>query len=632
MEKKILKILVFVALYSVIALMFLGFYEFSDFASSQHELSLNFTEQVHAPLRVSAFMKREYFFNYSEKELSILNKYQTAKKCSFGSSDQILLSNNKFVAVCQNKKLPTFLFGNEKTSFSLYSDPKIRLKWDSLQHKNKSSEFVYIKCSQNRIYPFVTNQFNKDHENSANEIRNQINEKSKNLNILVLSFESLSRNAAFRHLPKFFSLFQGSEYDFYNFSDYSKSSSRFTENYFKTVYGNSFKEFSGNEKDFRIKNEIGFKDKKKIEYCIKKFEKIAIWNIFNKLGFVTMYSNDNLNLFHAEDGNDYLANHVFVNFWKADQAIFDETHLHPKSKYKQKCFGNRTNYDISFDYTRQFFENYKKSNKFSLVHISHSKASNFNYQDFDNSLYGFFKELMNGKHPNLLVFFISHQGEQFDEFTIDPRGFYESVNPFFFLIADNNLISDLRSEHVLRHNSDKLLTGSDIYKTLKDLANYPFNDVHALKIHPYTKNLFIEKIDRERTCRNAGAHAESCLNNDFWLLELKNNQETKIVNELILMIKQLSQTLSSNNKNCKELGKVRVDLAEKLNLISKDTDKSSLYRIKLYDNWHKNFTIIGFFTSNTKINLSSSTIYKEFQSGNIGIQAVEGLNSCISPQ
>ena len=628
MEKKILKILGFVALYSVVVLLFLEFYVSSDLLSGQHDLTLNFTEQVHQNVGASSFIKREYFFNYSKQELDILNKYQTTQKCSYSSNDLILFSENKFQVNCQNGKLPAFLFGDEKTILS--SGTKTYLKWDSLQHKNSFSEFVFIKCSQNRFYSFVKNLYNKDHEDFAKNLRDNFKMDSKNLNILVLSLESLSRNAAFRHLPKFLSLFQNSKYNFYNFTHYSKSSSTFEENYFKTVYGNTYKVLLKGV-DPKKNSVIEKINKEKDEYCPKSLEKIAIWSIFNKLGFVTMYLNDKLNLFHSLHDEDYSANHVLVNFWKAEKAINDETHLHEKSNHKQKCFGNRTNYDISFDYTTQFFKNYRKSNKFSLVHISRSQTSEFNYEDFDSSLSTFIKALLSGKHPNLVLFFISHQGERFPEFSFDLRGFYESVNPLFFLIADKKLVDDLGSEKILRDNSDKLLTGGDVYKTLMDLANYPFDDAHKMDIHPYMKNLFTEKINEKRNCKDAGAHIESCLNNDFSLLNLKNEKEAEIVNELILMIKTLSQTLSSKNKNCKELGQVRVNLAEKINLVNKVTYTRSLYKISAYDDWHKNFTIIGFLTEDTKDNLTNSIIIKEFQDTKIGIQAVKGLESCIKP-
>lgn len=491
--------------------------------------------------------------------------------------------------------------------------------WDSLQHRTVESEFVFVKCSQNAVFPFVFNRYNKDLEDKARVLRNQISEKSKNFNVLVVSFESLARSAAFRNLPRFVSMFEGTDYEFFDFSQYSTIFRSFKKNFLLTLYGKDF--------DFNIGDKIVLKDriKEDLRERIKIVLDKDIFVEFRRLGYVTMYANDRRNIFGLEDDvEEVQADHFFGNFWNAVQLVYEDS---PKSQ--KYCAGNMTNFEITFEYTSQFFKNYKKSNKFAFVHISHSPSSKFNYDTFDQSLHSFFTNLLSSQHPNLAVFFISHTGEDFPELRFNQKAFYESVNPTLFFIGSKQLIDDLGTGKVIRNNTGKLLSGEDFYKTLKDLAYYPFGGI-GTQIDKRVKNFFVEEIDEDRSCDDISVLHQNCASNDYYSFNLKKNNEAYIVKKLISLIKDYTIHQNLINENCRVLGQVTINLAKKFLLNQKNRELCSLYKISAYESQHSNFTIIGYAAEGYDPNLPNSKVLKVSDKKiQIGIQTIIGLNSCI---
>ena len=340
---------------------------------------------------------------YSPEEIKTIFKYQNYGPCITPTNDIISYTNNTLTIKCVNNSNPRYSFDESRQEL-FGGSKKPEIKWYNALPNLDSKQFLIIKCSKDSIYAQVFNRFNQKVSNSANEIRRKLRSNKKQMSVLLLVFDSISRFSFQRNLPKtakfLYELKNNGEFrddfDVYDFDKTPVPLPRTLWNMAQILYGKSWEELTK-----KYGSAYRFE---KDEYYLKN-QKKAIWSHFSSLGFVTMFSHntvfDHLTYLF---GRTIVAHHVFTNFWRYLWSIFNIHDIQDG----QKCVGDRNNHDFSLDYTYQFFDNYKDNNKFAYVHLNAAHESTGNVRTIDEDLLRFlikYLKMIQNRGENLGLFF-----------------------------------------------------------------------------------------------------------------------------------------------------------------------------------------------------------------------------------
>jgi hypothetical protein len=264
----------------------------------------------------------------------------------------------------------------------------------------------------------------------------------------------------------------------------------------------------------------------------KDNQKFAIWTHYQKLGYTTMFLHDSVwDYIPMLTGRVIDTDHCFVDFWKYVWGVYN---WHDFSD-SQRCAGSKNSHDLSFDYTYQYFFNYKENNKFAYVHLDAAHESTGNIVTVDDDLARFLKDfltLIRERDENLALFMISdHGNKHMGRIRWDIRSFYEVHVPMTHLILSKRIENDWNARESLTANKKRLLSRMDLNLSLKQIAYFPYNitiDLQQLKDYEYDNiiSLFSEKASLDRTCSSIGVAKEHCLCS--WFQDVNQNDEREI--------------------------------------------------------------------------------------------------------
>ncbi len=198
----------------------------------------------------------------------------------------------------------------------------------------------------------------------------------------------------------------------------------------------------------------------------------------------------------------------------------------------QPCVDGRARQEIAFEYIRGIWNAYPNAPKFAYLNslAAHDYSVDLAYQSlgteaYDNYLSNFLEEMLDRPDAeNTVIILRSDHGLQGGPSPIDFSTQVEHMNPFNSLIIPRrfmNMPKKLRSEwlNVLHSNQDKLVTGYDLYNTLRGFLQprdrygepiplkYPG---YASGIPDWSFNLLHDKVPLDRNCEDARIPIEFC--------------------------------------------------------------------------------------------------------------------------
>lgn len=242
-----------------------------------------------------------------------------------------------------------------------------------------------------------------------------------------------------------------------------------------------------------------------------KIQENAIWNMYKKKGFVTMFGYDTVwDYFSYTTGRIITTDHISSNFFHAANKLVGYEDF-----WKDiQCIGNQSSDYYLLKYLNDFAHSYESLNKFSYIHMSqgheHSgtviRTVDYNLKYFLSSIISFY----NSTKTDYVIFLGGDHGKHSKEWDKTYEGYLENHIPALFVISNNEFLSKHNSKAHL--NTHSLISRLDIHLTLKHLAvspygtlteNSPLYKTWTRHVRNNAKSLFIGKF-HDRTCAEMG--------------------------------------------------------------------------------------------------------------------------------
>ena len=231
-------------------------------------------------------------YQFTPEELHQFWKYKDFKPCAIESNDLISITDNIVSAQCQNGEPAQIALDSEDPQKlgSIYA--KVAFEYKESKDLGKK-EFVFVKCSESAKYARVINRFDDDISRTAQSKRYAKSKESKPLAVLLLVFDSISRQSAHLYLNKTLDFLQNelsNSYDntfsAYEFDKSSVSGLETVDNLVPILFGKTKKE---QEKilDYLKKRRRDKTDKTPLD--IKRQES-SIWKYFSSLNVIPFFS------------------------------------------------------------------------------------------------------------------------------------------------------------------------------------------------------------------------------------------------------------------------------------------------------------------------------------------------------
>ena len=563
-----MKVLIVICLVNV----FLNFYFY--FASDLELRSLGsihdpeLTEISNTTLSLVSRANQFPFSNNSESENCIVRQerisytefqsmynYVNYSRCPEIEDYSITESSDSLQVKCHN--------GNRPLYFSDYSPQlyagsvKKEAKWVESNKVNDLSEFLFFKCSKESIHAIVLNRMKKAASDKANIIRNQMSPKSKNMNVLLIVTDVVSRNSYRINLPETIKFLESinDQTKFFKYYEFTKSGvpiARTVPNMAQIIFGKVLT-------DLVKVDEVTQKVLSPAVNRRHENQNHAIWTYFRKMGFVTMFCHDAIWDYVSKlTGQVIDADNVFTNIWKYLWSITGKTDF----TNSQKCIGSKNFHQLSFEYAYQYFYNYKDNNKFAYVHLNAAHEKTGNIRTVDPDLVDFLNktlDLITTRNESLALFLISDHGfKDMKKIQWDTRSFFDGKIGQTSLILSSDIVEEWNTDKFIEWNKHRLSARFDINLSLKQLAHFPYKqkfDLNELKTYKNSKvfSLLTEYIPDNRTCGDIAIPQINCICNWFEPVNLKEENEIQILNNMINVLKEYLGRNMLDNVKCEVL-------------------------------------------------------------------------------
>jgi hypothetical protein len=434
-------------------------------------------------------------------------------------------------------------FENEiKTRWNKTAEP-LRMKTCKIKDSSESTMEVNINIRLNKKILERTRFKHRQRQSRAN------NELNKLPNILFIEIDSLSQSAASRHLPQTISVLKS-----YQMMKTKEQGIHCPKGFCAAIFNktsimgqnsipNQLAALSGCT-DQKLPDVVSYK-RKPVKSGLP--EELQLWcphngtespwlyNRLGKLGYVTFfgeefcYSNSPWviqgNLFKLNP--DYHMNQLFCQLAYAKKAETKQKGLlysieHDTSKDPQPCIDGRARQELGFEYIRGIWNTYSESPKFAYFNAlaAHDYSVDLAYQSlgseaYDEYLSNFLKEMLQRQDAKDTIIIVrSDHGLQGGPSPIDFSHQVEHLNPFNTLIVPDKFQGSWLDN--LYANQDKLVTGYDLYNTLRSITE-PHQEGDGGSINPdrsgipdWSYDLLSKKVPQDRTCKDAKIPVEFC--------------------------------------------------------------------------------------------------------------------------
>ena len=522
--------------------------------------------------------------DFSPEEYQSIFKYQKYYRCVSTKDYSISQNDDKEVIIqCKDKKNP--LYFSEDIPQMYGGEKKLIVRWTKVKTLSENSEFLLFKCSNKNIQALVFNRFKEEASIRANLIREKLSPKKKNMNVLLITLDSVSKNSFRINLPRTFEFLNLIEKDFQNFKSFRFSKSAVPEAFTRA----NMAEILFGKKEIELKKAKKFKLGSHV-FVTKgrdKNQDHAIWTHFKNLGYVTMFLHDTVwDYLPHFTGRIIDADNVFTNIWRYLWYLTDK---HDFSE-DQRCIGKKNFHELSFEYTLQFFSNYKENNKFGYLHLDAGHEGTGNIKTVDKDLYHFLRDLLTlvkSRDESLALFLISDHGFKYlNRIQFDARSFFEPKVAQTNLILSQDIIKDWKVDNFISKNLNKLNGRFDLNLSLKELAYFPYNqnyNLSDLKTYKDYKvySLLTEYLPNNRTCSEIGVPQINCICNWFEPVDLQLKHEIVVRDYLFDLVRRYFVESRNQTIDCDPLMDYDVLKYESFQLKSMDEGFDTLYQVEI---------------------------------------------------
>ncbi|XP_076464264.1 uncharacterized protein LOC143296298 [Babylonia areolata] len=272
-----------------------------------------------------------------------------------------------------------------------------------------------------------------------------------------------------------------------------------------------------------------------------------VWRNFSHHGYVTAHAEDMAHVgtfqYRMLGFKDQPTDHNMRTFYLAAESMYK--HNPPL------CLGSKPRHINFMNWFRDLFDMYRDVPKFFFgFHAEMSHDFNNEVQALDDDLVDFLKGLQEKGHLNstLLILMADH-GARFNYLRATAQGKLEERMPYFSF----RFPTWFRKVHpeIVRNmeiNSKRLTTPFDIHETFLDILNYTGTGMADIKKHRGV-SLFKE-VPKERTCSHAGVspHWCACLE---W--QTVNRSDAVVVQAVQSAIRAINGYTSIARENCAKL-------------------------------------------------------------------------------
>nr|XP_031846377.1 uncharacterized protein LOC116432971 [Nomia melanderi] len=410
--------------------------------------------------------------------------------------DWVIVSGSKLIISDKAKKK----HGLIKCSFSeILRDDDYNVIFMTAVESNdyyelRNSDFVDVKCvskNGNKWHSIMAGVKFDPQEKEKSKWENVANNALK-LNVLMLGFDSLSRNTFIRKLPKTYQYLK------------EDLGALVLEGY--NIVGDGTPQalipiLTG-------KIELELPDTRKRMGQKAKFVNVypMIWNQYKKQGYITGFMEDVHHIgtftYRLKGFKEQPTDHYMRTYYLAATPYF---------RYFNKfCIGSIPLHMVMLNYMKEIFNVYKHQPKFLFGF--HGELSHDSYNDIgvvDGDLGRWIKDLNELGHlNNTLLILMSDHGHRFAEIRNTLQGKQEERLPFFSFVFPPWFKKVYPKAYAnFLHNTHYLTTPFDVHKTLENILNFETpkdGDRHQRAI-----SLF-DKIPLERTCKDAFIEPHWC--------------------------------------------------------------------------------------------------------------------------
>lgn len=551
------------------------------------------------------------YYPFNDKELQEIFPYKKYGRCPKSKDANFSYSNRVLQVTCKNPKT-AFYSSDTKKNQVFGGGFKASVYWRKVKETQPVAEFSFVKCSKNSIHALVFNRYKQEIEIQANKISSNLNPKGKKMSVLILLFDSVSlynyQRSFNRTIQYLNNLNTQSNYFSYFELEKSATPHHFTINNMAQIL------FGQKVEDLLVNIKYDLRGNPIIPKIQRDNQKFAIWTHYKNLGYTTMFLHDSVwDYIPMLTGRHIETDHSLLDFWKYNWGVYD---WHDFTQ-GQRCAGSKNSHDLSFDYTYQYFDNYKENNKFAYVHLNAAHEHTGNILTVDEDLVKFlddFLKLIESRGESLALFMLSDHGfKHMKMIRWDYRAFFEVHTPMTHLIFSKDIEREWNINKQLNENRKKLISRLDINLSLKQLAYFPYNssvDLQTLKNYQDTKvySLLSENVPKNRTCAEMGVSKEHCLCSWYTQVNQSNEREIIVKNTFIELLDEYFENNARSLLNCYPLENFTLNEMKSFQLQDLDSDMSTLY---FFDLSHFGIKIKAIGNFCIKIKESMNIIIKE---------------------
>ncbi|CAO1414781.1 unnamed protein product [Diamesa serratosioi] len=436
------------------------------------------------------------------------------------------------------------------------------------------SDFVRVKCfAENRDRWYGTGIGVRIDSNIIKRTKSYIRPQA--LNVLMLGFDSLSRNAFIRKLPKTY---------------------HYLTNELNADVLKGYNIIGDGTPQALIPLLTGFTELELPETRKRKFSSSyvnsypMIWKEYQKEGYVTSFNEDQPEIgtfsYRLNGFDETPTDHYMRTYYLAV-----ESDLHT---YKRLCIGSEKSHNVMLDYTKNFMLKYNSTAPrfvFSFhAQLSHDSINLIGVAD-DDIVNWLMSMKGSGILNNTILIMMSDHGNRFADIRDSLQGKLEERLPFFSFTFPEWFKNEYPTQYKnFQRNVERLTTPFDIHATLQDIL-YLQQSNRLKKVKNSRSISLFNVIPEDRSCANAfiEPHWCSCLQ---WNSQNDTTSEN-VRRAAKTVVRFINQLTHSNRDICEELKLDEIKWSAKL------IPQKNLLQFK------QNADVDGFMpdlTSNTKIN------------------------------
>ncbi|CAG9320998.1 unnamed protein product [Blepharisma stoltei] len=494
-------------------------------------------------------------FGFSDEDAKVLfDQNRRFVDCLFRLTEDLHIIDNKLTIDCEKQYKAEYVMGSKPEEELLGEvDFKFQWKYYSEPVDLEDREFAFSRCMRSKKQAVLINKFKKSaSERALNKTKSisedlKMTETPRPMTVLLVLFDSLSRQHAYRNLPKTMEYLNSfadssSSYAIYDFLINNAHGPNTQPNMVPLLYGYDRASHEKRLESFSIQNQGDW-------WKFRELQSESIWKFYENLGYVTMLGYDTVwDFVSFITGREILTDHVATNFWHAARKIFGYLDF----LERQRCLGTHHSHWYLLNYASQFMKNYKGHNRFGYIHLSPAhestgtviRTADSDLKDFFVNIFEYFK---NHPEEDFAIHLMSDHGKHSREWDKYDEGFRENQLPLHILIANKDLISRLgeKTDEILKHNTKRLVSRLDWYLTFKNLALSPYGKLSSnselynfwksQNSPPSALSLLLEKINDKRICEDVDIPAYFCSCIDYVDIPLEKARADPEVKLLIAL-------------------------------------------------------------------------------------------------